>query len=125
MRPLNQQHIQFIYNVVHQIKTSDKPVVYFLSGGAGVGKSFVTKARYQMILKFYNRRPGDDFTTPKVLLVAPTGKAAYHINGNTIHSTLRIPCNQSLQFRSLESSSLNTLQTKLGNVQLIFIDEFP
>lgn len=76
-----------------------------------------------MILKFYNRRPGDDFTTPKVLLVAPTGKAAYHINGNTIHSTLRIPCNQSLQFRSLESSFVNTLQTKLGNVQLIFIDE--
>ncbi|CAG2214630.1 unnamed protein product [Mytilus edulis] len=123
MRSLNQQQIQFVYNVVHQIKTSDKPVYHFLSGGAGVGKSFVTKALYQMILKFYNRRSGDDFTTPKVLLMAPTGKAAYNINGNTIHSTLRIPCNQSLQFRSLESSSLNTLQTKLGNVQLIFIDE--
>ncbi|VDI33111.1 Hypothetical predicted protein [Mytilus galloprovincialis] len=122
MRSLNQQQIQFVYNVVHQIKTSDKPVYHFLSGGAGVGKSFVTKALYQMILKFY-KRSGDDFTTPKVLLMAPTGKAAYHINGNTIHSTLRIPCNQSLQFRSLESSSLNTLQTKLGNVQLIFIDE--
>ena len=97
MRLLKKQQIEFVYNIIHQIKTSGEPVYYFLSGGAGVGKSFVTKALYQMFLKFYNRRAGDDFTKPRVILMAPTGKAAYHIHGNTIHSALRIPANQKLQ----------------------------
>ena len=123
MRLLNQQQMEFVYDIIHQIKTQQEPVYHFLSGGAGVGKSFVTKALYQMILKFFNRKAGDDFTTPKVLLLAPTGKAAYHIHGNTIHSALRIPVNQLLQHKPLDSSSLNSLQNLIGNVQVIFIDE--
>lgn len=46
------------------IKTSDKPF-YFLSGGAGVGKSHVTKALYQAAIKYYNSRAGDNFTDLK------------------------------------------------------------
>ena len=60
----------------------------------------------------------------KVLILAPTGKAAYNIKGNTIHSALAIPTCQSLKiYKPLDSSRLNTLRCKLGGVKLIFIDE--
>ena len=64
----------------------------FLSGGAGVGKSHLTKALFQAALKYYNTRAGHDFHQIKVMLLGPTGKAAYTIKGNTVHSALAISC---------------------------------
>lgn len=56
--------------------------------------------------------------------MAPTGKAAYNIKGNTIHSALAIPACQSLKiYKPLDSSRLNTLRCHLGGVKLIFLDE--
>ena len=84
----------------------------------------VTKALYQAALKYYNTRPGIDFSQITVLMLAPTGKAAYNIKGNTIHSALAIPASQSLRnFKSLDSSRLNTIRCQLGGINLIFIDE--
>ena len=110
--------------ILNQIKTSETAFYCFLSGGAGVGKSHLTKALYQAALKYYNTRAGDDFHQIKVILLAPTGKAAYTIRGNTIHSTLAIPANQSLRnYKPLDSSRLNTLRCQFGGVKLIFVDE--
>ena len=72
--------------IINQLKTSPVPVYRILSGGAGVGKSHVTKAIYQMAVKYYNNLAGEDFGKVKVLLLTPTGKAAYHVRGNTIHT---------------------------------------
>ena len=121
---LNKEQKQFFYHVLHLIKTSNHPFYCFLSGGAGVGKSLLTKALYQAALKYYNTRAGDNFHQVKVLMLAPTGKAAYNIKGNTIHSALAIPACQSLKdYKPLDSSRLNTLRCQLGGVKLIFIDE--
>lgn len=81
---------EFFYHILHLIKTSDEPFYCFFSGGAGVGKSHLTKALYQAALKYYNTRAGVDFSEVKVLLLAPTAKAAFHIKANTIHSALGI-----------------------------------
>ena len=57
-------------------------------------------------------------------MLAPTGKAAYNIKGNTIHSALSIPACQSLKnYKHLDSSRLNTLWCQLGGLKLIFLDE--
>ena len=56
---------------MHLIKTSDEPFYCFPNGGAGVGKSVVTKAFYQAALKYYNQRAGVDYTQVKVVLLAP------------------------------------------------------
>ena len=59
-----------------------------------------------------------------ILMLAPTGKAAYNIKGTTIHSTLTIPACQSLKiYKPLDSSRLNTLRCLLGGVKLMFLDE--
>ena len=118
-----QKRIVF-YHILHLIKTSDKPFYYFLSGGAGVGKSHLVKSLYQAALKYYNSKAGEDFNDVKILLLAPTGKAAFGIKGNTVHSTFAIPASQSLKnYKPLDSSRLNTLRCKLHAVKLILLDE--
>ena len=124
VQTLNKEQKEFFYHILHQIKTSETPFYCFLSGGAGVGKSHLTKALYQAALKYYNTRAGDDFHQVKVLLLAPTGKAAYTIKGNTVHSAFAVPANQSLRnYKRLDSSRLNTLRSQFGGVKLIFVDE--
>ncbi|CAH3157086.1 unnamed protein product, partial [Pocillopora meandrina] len=89
-----------------------------------MGKSHLVKCLYQAALKYYNSRAGEDFNDVKILLLAPTGKAAFGIQGNTIHSTLAIPASQSLKiYKPLDSSRLNTLKCKLRAVKLICLDE--
>ena len=74
------------------------------------GIKFMAKALYQAVIKYLNVRVGDDFNKVKAILLAPTGKAAYNIQGKTIHSTFNIPANQNLKnYKSLDSSRLNTL----------------
>ena len=115
---------EFFYHVLHLIKTSDEPFYCFLSVGPGVGKSRLTKALYQAALKHYSTRAGVSFAERKVLMLTPNRKAAYNIKGNTIHSALAIPPCQSLRnYKSLDSSRLNTIRCQLGGVKLIFIDE--
>ena len=83
----NREQKEFFYHVLHLIKTSDNPFYCFLNGGVGVGKSHLTKCLYQAALKYYNTTAGDDFIQVKILMLAPTGKAAFNIKGNTIHSS--------------------------------------
>ena len=57
-------------------------------------------------------------------LVAPTGKAAYNIQGSTIHTALAVPANQSLKtYKKLDASRLNSLRCKFAGLKILFIDE--
>ncbi|CAB4003268.1 ATP-dependent DNA helicase PIF1 [Paramuricea clavata] len=121
---LNKKQREFFYHVLHLIRISDKPFYAFLSGSGGVGKSHLIKSIYQAALKYYNAKAGEDFHRSHILLLAPTGKAAYLIKGNTIHSALAIPASQSLKnYKPLDSGRLNTLRCELGALKLILLDE--
>ena len=93
VRSLNIKQKEFFYHVLHSIKTKDDPLALFLSGGAGVGKSTVTNALYETLARYLNTVPGEIPDEVKVLKVAPTGRAAYNIKGNTLHSAFKIPAN--------------------------------
>ena len=125
VQKLNKRQREFFYHALHPIKTSgDKPFYAFLSGGGGVGKSHLMKSIYQAALKYYNTQAGEDFRRIHVLLLAPTGKAAYLIKGNTIHSALAVPASQSLKnYKPLDSGRLNTLRCELGSLKLMLLDE--
>lgn len=119
VQTLNKEQKEFFFHVLHQIKTSEEAFYFFLSGGAGVGKSHVAKALYQAALKYYNTRPGINFNEAKVLMLTPAGKAAYNIKGSTIHSALAIPACQSLKrYKSLDSSRMNPIRCQLGGINL-------
>ena len=68
------------------MNTSFKPLQMIVHGGAGVGKSSFIKAASLQAEKILCR-PGDDPNFPKVLLCAPTGKAASLI-GKLTYSTI-------------------------------------
>ena len=86
VQKLNRELKEFFYHVLHLVKTSDNPFYCFLSF------QVTSKCLYQVALKYYNTRAGDDFHQVKILMLAPTGKAAYNIKGNTIHSALASTC---------------------------------
>lgn len=69
--------------------------------------------------------PGIDPNNQFVLLTAPTGKAAFNIDGNTLHSIFQIPINQnnSKGFIPLSNDQRNTLFLHSMLVKLIIIDE--
>lgn len=98
MRILNLKQFLFLYNILYHAKTSNESRCWFLFGGAGVGKTHTSTLLYQFLLKFLNKTPG---TNPDNPLLAPTGKAAFLINGNTVHSQLKIPINQKLEYKKL------------------------
>ena len=58
-----------------------------------------------------------------MLKVAPNGKAAFNIKGNTLHSAFKIPANRGFQYCTLDADRLNTIRAQLKRLQVIFIDE--
>lgn len=78
----------------HFSLTSPSPLYLFISGGAGVGKSVLIKAIHQCLTLLYNREPGSNPDDLKIILSAFTGKAAFGIGGQIIHSALGLPVSQ-------------------------------
>ena len=120
---IKQREFLFFNDILIKVKTSDAPIYAFLSGGAGVGKSRVLTAIYQASMKYFNSLPGSDYNTRHVLVVAPTGKAAYNVSGNTVQSAFRVPVSQGIVLDTPSSDKLNTLRTQLGQLKLVIIDE--
>jgi ATP-dependent DNA helicase PIF1 len=59
---------------------------------------------------------------PTAKVSAPTGVAAYLINGETLHSLLFLPIGR--RFNSLKGAKLESLQNRFKNIKFIIIDEF-
>ena len=124
VRSLNNEQLVFFYHILHLIRTSSEPFYCFLSGGAGCGKSHLTKTLYQATIKCLNTNVGDYFQNIRALLLAPSGKAAYNIRGCTIHRALgKSACRKLTIYQKLDSSRLNSLRNQLGGLRIIFLDE--
>ncbi|KAK3098765.1 hypothetical protein FSP39_022868 [Pinctada imbricata] len=101
------------------------PFHIFLSGGAGVGKSHVVHTIYQSASRCL-RKAGDDTELPKIVLTAPTGKAAVNIGGTTLHSAFHLPVKQRGQrsdYKSPSSTLLNTMRAMYLQMKILIIDE--
>jgi len=123
MKSLNDEQLAFVYDTIHELKTSQQPIYRFLSGGAGTGKSYVLKAIREMAERYYKSRAGENFQQHYTMTLAPTGKAAFIAGGATIHGVLHVPANQSLIYTRLDHESLNTLRANVSPIKVWFIDE--
>lgn len=123
VRCLNRRQSEFFIYVLQWIKTKDDAMYAFPSGGAGLGKSVLIKALYQALHRYLCRLEGENPKDIRILLTAPTGKAAYNIGGATIHSAFKIPASQGFAYKPLDNDSLNTLCIKYRNLTVIMIDE--
>ena len=95
----------------------------FIEGGAGVGKTVLGCALCETIARYYRKQPGHVDSGKYILVLAPTGMAAYHIKGTTFHTGLHIPVNQIGKLTPLSHNERNTLHSHLRNVRFIIIDE--
>jgi len=123
MQSLSIKQMEFVTDTVHLLKLTNKPVYRFLSGGAGTGKSYVLAALRETLERFYKKDTTTDFRLSYCAVIAPTGRAAYIAHGQTIHSVLHIPVNQSLNYTRLDHDTLNTVRTQVGHIKVWLIDE--
>ena len=100
-----------------------EPYHVFLSGPGGVGKSHVIKLIHSDTLKLLKLSGTFEPDDVIVLLTAPTGVAAFNINGMTLHSALLLGRSKYSGFQPLSHDRLNTLRTKLSRLMLLIIDE--
>ena len=122
MRSLNKQQYELCAHIMNQIDSNTKPLRIFIEGGGGVGKTVLGRALCETINRYYNKRAGEDNTGRHVLVLAPTGVAAFHIKGNTFNTGLRIPPFQE-KMEPLSMDLRNQLFSKYRDVKFIFIDE--
>ena len=123
VQSLNVEQKEFFYHVLNSVKTDKLPLRLFLSGGAGVGKSTVTNALFEALIRYLNAQTENDPNDISVVKVAPTGKAAFNIRGNTLHSAFKIPANRGFNYCTLDRDRLNTIRAQLQRMQVVFIDE--
>ena len=98
------------YEIVTTHSVQEKPLQLIVNGEAGTGKSYLIYALCSLL-------------KDKCKVTATTGKAAYAINGITIHSFLRLPVTHMLQ-KDLSGQALITIQERLTLVDYIIIDEY-
>lgn len=119
---LNQEQRDFVMHIGEHFRKSSRQKLYFLTGGAGVGKSLVIRTLYQTLFRIFNADKNCDPDVLKILLCAPTGKAAFNIKGQTLHSAFKLPLNQKT-LTPISASIANTLATKLAHLRVVIIDE--
>ncbi|XP_068723547.1 ATP-dependent DNA helicase pif1-like [Montipora capricornis] len=98
------------YEIVTTHSMQEKPLHLIINGEVGTGKSYLIYALCTHL-------------KDKCKVTATTGKAAYAINGITIHSFLRLPVTHMLQ-KDLSGQALITIQERLTKVEYIIIDEY-
>ncbi len=124
MRSLNKRQRCYTMEILHLLKEDRCSINHVIIGGAGVGKSTLITAIHQSLLRLYNSIPGANPDTIKVLLAAPTGKAAFNIGGMTLHTTFSLPVSQNRrEIKNLSDDLRNNLASKLHDLKLVIIDE--
>ena len=109
LKNLSSMHVKYI-----------KPFHIFLTGGAGLGKSYLMKTIFISVSKLLSFRGGDP-EKPRILILAPTGLAAINIGGTTILTALGINVGHKLYPVNDRQSGI--LRCKLSEIKFINIDE--
>ena len=121
MKSLNRRQSEILIHVMEQLTNTDKKMYIFLEGGAGVGKTQVANALNASINRLFRKSHTEDPNGNYTMVLAPTGIAAYHVKGNTLHSGLHININMK-ELSSLNGDALARLQQKYINVKVLFLE---
>jgi hypothetical protein len=102
-----------------------EPFHIFLSGGAGVGKSFLVNVVIEYLNKILLFPGQNSDEQPSIAVTASTGKAACNINGTTLHSAFSLPLHgmNHIPKTELKGKELQTLQAKYKHLTVLIIDE--
>ena len=124
LHKLNRKQQEFHTHIMQAAVEKKSQVLCVLHGGAGTGKSTVIRAISEGLQRILRKQAGQDFGGTCLLIAAPTGKAAYNVNGQTLHRAFFIPASQKLEFRALKWDSLSSIRSNFHGVEWVLIDEF-
>ena len=94
----------------------------FVSGVGGTGKSFLIHTIRAMVNELWK----DNKDSIRCALAAPTGLAAFNIDGVTVHRLFQLPIEHDFKtsiYWPLPKESLKIMQNGFRHVKLIVIDE--
>ena len=91
---LNNKQYELCSHIMEQLENNCEQMFIFIEGGAGVGKTLLGHALCETITRFHKKKAGNADNNEHILILAPTGMAAYHKKGTTFHRGLCIPPQQ-------------------------------
>ncbi|VDI31282.1 Hypothetical predicted protein [Mytilus galloprovincialis] len=115
-------HLKWCIDVT--LNKEPEPFHLFLTGGAGTGKTHLVRCIYHEANIILSKTACTPDAT-SVILTAPTGMAAFKIEGSTIHSAFALKKAINLPYQPLGESLVNSLRAKYESVRIhvLFIDE--
>ena len=113
------KQIESHYSDLITNSTHHEPLRLIVMGTAGTGKSYLINMIRIRLCEI--ARSHDVNAESPIVVLAPTGVAAFNIRGTTIHSTLSIPV--SSKTFDLNGESLKKLQNRLKGISYFIIDE--
>ncbi|KAK3921489.1 ATP-dependent DNA helicase [Frankliniella fusca] len=122
---LNEKQTKYHDNFLNLIKSNTKEQFFhFISGPGGVGKSTLLNAITHTATRFWSHQIGNDPADVHIILSAPTGKAAFNIQGQTIHSIFGLDFDLKKELKTkMSANKRNTLMYKLKKLKILVIDE--
>ncbi|KAK3100323.1 hypothetical protein FSP39_018128 [Pinctada imbricata] len=98
------------------------PFYFFVTGGAGTGKSHLISAiKYEAGRVMSRLSPDADKIT--IALTAFTGTAAFNISGCTVHHIFKLKKRLPLPYEPLTEQALSPLRSSLEHLEILVIDE--
>ena len=100
----------------------NNPLCMFISGVGGTGKSFLIHTIRAMVNELWK----DNKDSVRCALAAPTGLAAFNIDGVTVHRLFQLPIEHDSKTSSywpLPKESLKMMRNSFKHLKLIIIDE--
>lgn len=83
----------------------------------------LTRSMQQSILRHYRTQLDAPLDKHHILTLAFTGKAAFGVEGSTIHSGVSLKVNQGFQFKPLSHAEWNTKHIEYQHLRVLIIDE--
>jgi nucleoside-triphosphatase THEP1 len=127
MTSLNKRQHRFLMNILYCIKNNET-IHLFISGGSGVGKSVLIKAIEHTLNRYLDNELIENDNAKKqkdqqinLIISAFTGKAAFLINGETLHTAFGLTREKKLA--ALSQQRLKEFQKVYKHLKLIIIDE--
>ncbi|KAK2703244.1 hypothetical protein QYM36_018261 [Artemia franciscana] len=118
---LNVDQKRVVDKVTNAVKSPNKtaPIRMIVSGFGGTGKSVVIKVTRNILCHHFSK------DKCPVIVMAPTGLAAYSIKGETIHRCFSLPVDQAetSKYSELYTEQLLTPREILQKTHLFIIDE--
>uniref|UniRef100_A0A6V7J942 ATP-dependent DNA helicase n=1 Tax=Bracon brevicornis TaxID=1563983 RepID=A0A6V7J942_9HYME len=113
---MNADQRRIFNKVTHTLLSKNETLRLYVSGEGGTGKSFLIDVIRTWISKELDR---------KTALTAPTGIAAFNINGLTIHRYFQLPIEHGStpKYRQLSDNVLKVMREEMRDVESIIIDE--